>query len=271
MSRKLFLVAMLVLLCQHMTAACADCDRSERTVVYSGKPVPIYLSKEWTEVIFPQSLRAILPEKPTGMVYRESVFHDRLFFSITDPLYFGTVLLEAADGRTYTLRLLGRSGCGDMTDTILDQSNVGSSPPPPPPASSYGHQKTLIEYMIDGDTPPGYTVEEAQGTPAQRLVFAEGLGTVQFYLDKTYRGYNYTGFVLLAVNRGRTPVRVDLQGIDFEGSDIEKTFGHVKQITMQPWDFRLGPAPEYASDSAHPTNEGIVYIVSYNRRQLGGS
>lgn len=252
-----------------LSEARADCSQTDRNVVYAGKPAPVYLAKNvWSTVIFPENLQSILPEKPQGLVYQESVFHDRLFFTVTDPLYFGNVILEGVDGKTYELNILGRDGCADHTVTLMDQAAAAVAPPPPAPAN--GRQKTLLEYMIAGTPPPDYTVEEVPGPPEKRLVYSQGLGTVNFYIDKIYHGYNYTGFVLLAVNQGRTPVRVNIEGIDFGSSELRKTFGRVKQITMEPWDFRLGPAPEYSSDAAHPTNQGIVYIVTYNRSNLGG-
>lgn len=248
----------------------ADCVTADRSAAYAGKPLPFYLSKgEWSLVIFPENLRTILNERPTGVQYREGYFHDRLYFTVTDPLYYGNVTIEGADGKTYELNLLARDGCPDTKLTVLDSAQSSKAPPPSPLAGT-GHEKTLIEYMWDGKAPPDYTVEEVQGTPEQRKVYSQGLGTVEFYLDKIYHGYNYTGFVLLAVNSGRTPVRVDVQNIDFGGEAIRNVFGRVKQITMDPASFRLGPAPEFSSDSAHPSNQGIVYIVSYNRTNLGG-
>jgi hypothetical protein len=271
MNRKHLLRLAAILACTAIPALSqAECVSADRNAVYAGKPTPFYLSKgTWSLVIFPENLRTILLEKQAGVMYREGVFHDRLYFTVTDPLYFGNVTFEGADGKTYELALLARDGCPDTKLTVSDSAQSSKEPPPTPLAGT-GHEKTLIEYMWNGETPPDYTVETVQGTPEQRLVYSQGLGTVQFYLDKIYHGYNYTGFVLLAVNPGRSPVRVDIQNIDFSGEAIRKVFGRVKQITMDPASFRLGPAPEYASDAAQPKNQGIIYIVSYNRTELGG-
>jgi hypothetical protein len=259
-----------LLLMSGVGAAHAECSTADRSAAYAGKPMPFYLAKgAWSLVIFPENLRTILNEHPDGVQYREGYFHDRLYFTVTDPLYFGNVTIEGVDGKTYELNLLARDGCPDTKLTVLDSAQQAKAPPPSPLAGT-GKERTLMDFMVNGTAPPDYTIEEVQGTPEQRLVYTQGLGTVNFYLDKIYHGYNYTGFVLLAVNQGRSPMRVDIQNIDFGGEALRKVFGRVKQITMEPWDFRLGPSPEYASDSAHPTNQGIVYIVSYNRTDLGG-
>lgn len=241
--------------------AYAACERMQRSVAYDGRPVDVRVAKgQFTEVIFPEQLVAVLPEKVQGMSYHENAFPDRLFFAVDDSAYRGIVILQGQSGSSYHVRLNG-AACGDLTVRIDERS---IEPLRPPPATAQRAGKKLIEYMLLGETPPAYSRSKVDVPMPERLVLEQG--SVKFYIDEIYKGLNYTGIVLLAVNEGRVPYRVALEAIDFSTPELREVLGRVTEITMFPYDFRLSPAPEFAADAAHATHQGLVFIVSEARR-----
>ncbi len=236
------------------------CNRASRIATYAGAPVPISVApKHYTEVVFPEPLRGILPERPDGLHYYDNAFSDRLFFSVDDAKYNGLVMLHGQSGNSYHLTLTASAGCADSTVTIASAAQVDAVPP------SYQHRgMKLIEYMMLGQTPPSYARKSYTGARKDRLVLEQG--SVRFYLAETYKGLNYTGFVLEAVNEGRAAYRVALQSMDIDRPEVRDVFGHLVEASMLPADQRLAPAPEYAADAAHPNHQGLVFLVSENRR-----
>lgn len=244
-------------------ASSGNCDRIQRSESFAGKPLDISVSPDqFTEVVFPDELVGILPEQPEGMRYHETPgFADRLFFSVEETDYRGIVILQAEDGTTYHLRLVATEGCADSTVSLLGGE---TKQPSKPPEREQQRGRKLMEYLLLGETPPGYQRERVKGSLNERLVFEQG--SVRFFLEEVYKGYNYKGYVLRAVNEGRVPYRVAIEGIDFTDRGLRQQFGRVSEITMQPYDMRLDPAPEYAADVPNSQHQGLVFIVSENRR-----
>lgn len=245
-------------------AAAEPCDRVQRSATWSGAPLEIAVSPDaYTEVVFPEPLAGILPEREEGLRYFENPFPDRLFFTVDDPGYNAIAIIQGRTGQSYHLRLDARSGCADSTVTILGRGSATVSAVPE--ALQKTTRRKLIEYMILGETPQGYARKQITGDFSDREIIRQG--SVGIYLTETYRGVNYTGYVLLAVNEGRTPFRVALESIDFAARGFTDSVGVVREITMQPYDFRLGPAPEYAADATNPSHQGLIYLVTDNNRR----
>lgn len=253
--------------------AWGDCDRVDRTAVYQGTAIPVYAADDqYAEIKFPEALRGLLPEQPGGISINQASFKDRIFVRTDedDKRYNAQVLVQSASGRSYRLQVIERA-CADGTVSVVDQAPTLDDQPTVSPSNGQepGRQR-LIKYMIRGATPDGYQIEREEGPPQSRLVLEQG--SVAFYLEQVWKGGADTGIVLLAVNRGRTPFRVSIDNIEFGSKAMIDQFGHVREITMMPSDFRLGPAPEFAVDAAHPKNKGLIYIVSNpNRRALNGT
>lgn len=263
---KISCTRLLVALCALLvgqTALASTCDREQRQASFSGKPIEIRVApQQFTEVVFPETLAAVLPEKVEGLRYHENAFPDRLFFTVEEADYRGIVILQGVSGDTYHLRLAGGT-CGDLTVHVTSGANVAPSAPPP---AAQKQGKKLIDYMLLGETPPAYARDKIDTPLPSRLVMQQG--SVKFYLSEIYKGLHYNGLVLMAVNEGRTPYRVALEAIDFATPELREVLGRVTEITMFPYDFRLGPAPEFAADAAHPSHQGLVFIVAEAQRRV---
>ncbi|ULQ48332.1 hypothetical protein JN531_017005 (plasmid) [Flagellatimonas centrodinii] len=252
------------LILSSVAGAAEPCDRVQRSATWSGAPLDIAVSPEaYTEVVFPEPLAGILPEREDGLRYFENPFPDRLFFTVDDPEYHAIAIVQGKTGQSYHLRLDARSGCPDSTVKVLARGTSAVSAVPDELQRST--RRKLIEYMILGETPQGYARKQITGDLSDREIIRQG--SVGIYLTETYRGVNYTGYVLLAVNEGRTPYRVALESIDFAARGLTDAVGLVREITMQPYDFRLGPAPEYAADATDPSHQGLIYLVTDNHRR----
>jgi len=255
-------------------SASADCERRTRTISYAGDPEKVFISPgQFTEVIFPEELAAVLPERPEGLSFHENAFPDRLFFTTEDKAYVGNVILQGASGQSYHLQLLARQGCADTTVTVeragdsktakkAKKQGLGDAGPQDRP------EVRLLRAMVTDQSLRGFDRREADGELGSRMVYEQG--PVALFLHEIYEGRRYTGFILLAVNRGRTPYRVALEALDFQSRRIREAFGRVRKITMEPNDFRLDPAPEFASDAMEASHQGIVYIVSEKTEALRG-
>lgn len=253
--------------------AWSACDRTDRIAVYQGRAVPVYAADDqYAEVKFPEALRGLLPEQPGGISINQAAFPDRIFIRTEEDgsSYNAQVLVQSASGASYRLQVIERA-CADGTVSVVDESPaLAQQQDIPDDSGREPGQQRLIKYMVRGATPSGYQIEQAEGSPQQRLVLEQG--SVAFYLEETWRGAGDMGVVLLAVNRGRTPFRVAIDNIEFGSRELTEQFGHVREISMMPTDFRLDPAPEFAADAAQAQNKGLVYIVSNrNRRTLHGT
>ena len=88
-------------------------------------------------------------------------------------------------------------------------------------------------------------------------------------LHQQFIGERYIGTILEVENTGRSAIRVDIQNINYSDPTIIQTFGRVREITMNPFDFTLGPSPEYVSDLYSSTSRGYIYIVSQKSQNDG--
>lgn len=242
-------------------AAGVACRQDMREVFHDGSPTTVYLStNRWTEVVLPEPAAGYLPNEPQGLDYRENpTFPDRLFFRVKENIYSGTFFVNAQSGETILLQLLARDHCPDSSVQIKY-----TAPPSSEMQRNGGPVKGLLEYMLLDEQPPGYVKQKVPEDERRAAVYKQG--SVVMFLAETYRGTNYTGYVLHAINQGRTPFHINLPAMDFSNPRLVEEFGRVVQITMQPNDFRLGPAPRYAVDELHPKNQGLVYIVAERKR-----
>lgn len=268
---KCWVLGLLVALAPSL--AWSACDRTDRVTVYQGRAIPVYAADDqYAEVKFPEALRGLLPEQPNGISINQAAFPDRIFIRTEQDgkPYNAQVLVQSASGNSYRLQVIERA-CADGTVSVVDESPaLPSSAAASDDSGVEPGKQRLIKYMVRGATPDGYQIEQATGSPQQRLVLAQG--SVAFYLEQIWRGSGDIGVVLLAVNRGRTPFRVAIDNIEFGSRELISKFGHVREISMMPADFRLDPAPEFAADAAQAQNKGLIYIVSNrNRRAHHGS
>lgn len=251
------------------TSRRVDCARAQRVTQFTGEPTTIYVAKgQFTEVVLDQSIRAILADRNDGMRYQfDEGFADRIIFTITDALYESVVTLRVDGRRSVQLALEARPDCADSTVFVDNNSTAGAQRAKAAKVERSSN-RLLIEYMWRGEVPTGYSVEDVEGDYAERLVYKQG--SVHFYASEIWRGKNFTGVVLEAVNLGRTPFKIAVDAINYADPSLRSAFGNVSYVTMNPPDFRLGPAPEFAADAWHPTNRGLMYIVSDNASYTGG-
>lgn len=266
MMKLRFLAAVMAFFSAGTAWSIPECSRAPRDANFENSPVNIYLSQDQvTEVAFPEStLEGVNPEHPEGLVLSRTRIPSKLTFSTKIDTYHGLVTVHGTSGRTYLMRLLARPGCADSFVKMVKPEaqpaqhsmNVSRAP--------HNRPKGLIDYLIDnpseGDIPAPYSLQNFSGTKKSRLVFEQG--SVKAYMYQQWTGPKYVGTILEVENTGRTAIRVDIQNIDYSSPTIVQTFGRVREITMNPYDFTLGPAPEYVSDIYGATNRGLIYIVS---------
>lgn len=245
----------------------AACDRVQRTVEFTGKPVVIYSDPDsWPEVVFPEKIAGRLKETPDGLKDRFAPFSDRIYLKTTNPMYSGYMFVHGQSGKTYTLKILARKGCPDSS-VHISKPFIEDEQSPNTEARPSKLPNGLFERLVRGtpkDKPSGYTEINFNNTLESKLVFRQG--PVEFYIQKVWRGRKYSGTVLMAINQGRTPYYIALEAIDFSSPEVRKAIGKVRKIGMQPIDRRLGAAPEYAVDHFNPQNKGLIYIVSERTR-----
>lgn len=243
----------------------AACERQTRTIVFGSHPAQITLApKEFTQVVFPEPVIGFLPEKPEGLRsfgQDMGVSAERMFFTLTDEKYEGLALVHGKSGRTYHLSIVGRPSCADLT---VNGEIATPKTHKPPSAVELSSGRKLLEYMAMGQEPDSYTRRKVPGTLPERLVFRQG--SVSFFLSEVWEGQNYTGVVLLAVNKGRVPYRVGIEQIDFASPELREVLGRVTEVSMWPYDFRLAPSPEFAADAVHAQNQGLVFVVAENKQ-----
>ena len=105
-----------------------------------------------------------------------------------------------------------------------------------------------------------YEQRDFSGPKDSRKVFEQG--SIKAYMHQQFIGQRYVGTILEVENQGRSAIRMDIQNINYTDPTILQTFGRVREITMNPFDFTLGPSPEYVSDIYGSTHRGYIYIVS---------
>lgn len=246
--------------------AAEECSRAPRKANFEDAPVRVYIGPNAsTEVAFPETtLEGARPEKPEGLIFSRTKIPSKLNFSAEDEIYHGLVLIHGTSGRTYMLNLLSRPNCPDtfvqlVEPEALEPERVASVQQQPS-----RRPKGLIDYLIDhpadDELPINYRAVKFKGPKEDRKVFE--MASLTFYMHKQWVSEQYVGTILEVVNNGRTPFRVDIQNIDYSDPTIREVFGRVRAITMNPFDFRLGPSPEFVSEIYNTTNRGYIYIVS---------
>lgn len=250
-----------------VTPALADeCKRAPRDANFENAPVKIYLSPDQvTEIAFPEaSLEGANPEKPEDLVFNQTRIPSKLSFSTTSNIYHGLLTVHGSSGRTYLIKFLARQGCADSFVRLIKPVERASTVAKTTSSSSGGIKKGLIDYLIDHpsaeDLPMYYEQRDFTGPKESRKVFEQG--SVKAYLHQQFIGQRYIGTILQVENHGRSAIRVDIQNINYSDPTIIQTFGRVREITMNPFDFTLGPSPEYVSDIYSSTHSGYIYIVS---------
>lgn len=253
------LTATIGLLAAASSVGAQTCDRSARESTLGTVPTGIKASTEtYTEVIFPEALRGILPETTKGLVFEQNHLADRLFFQVKDADYNGLITLHGESGESYRIHVQGVESCPDSTVKLNTAKAVKESFVKPPKRGV----RPLMEYMLAGKKPPSYALEYFK-PEEQKLLLKQG--SVHMYPYAIYNGFNYTGLVLRVVNAGRTPFKVALDEIDYSSPEIIEHFGHVKEISMLPADRLLAPQPEFAAEAYNTPHEGLIFIVSYKR------
>lgn len=237
------------------------CNRSPRPVEYLDSPVQVYVSQgQWAEVSFPEnSLEAINFENGKNLKWSKTKLENKLMFSTSSDEYHGFFIVHGQSGKSYLLNLVSKPGC---SDSIVNLTNRAEKTEAATSTSTgkVAKKKSLIQYMIHDDVPSGYRKIAAEGGWPQRLVMETG--SVKWYLKEQLVGSRYIGTTLEVINEGRTPFRVDIQNIDYSSPAFKEAFGKVVEVTMNPFNFRLGPSPEYISEVYANTHRGYVYIVS---------
>jgi hypothetical protein len=253
------LVALLTL--SLATTAGAMCDRNPRELSYYGTPLDIFVSKDVAEVIFKHegNLRGLRPDVTEGLDVHQSPIANKVGMTVTDDAYSSLVRVDAGSGKTYLLNLLSRPDCPDSLVTI----SLGEKEEQQ--AERYytknGKQHGLMTYLALGKRPKGYRVKNFKHVDQQDLLIFKQ-GSVEFYLQEQLIGKRYVGTTYRVVNRGRTPFRVDIENINYSNTQIKKSIGVAREVSMLPTSRRLGPAPEYVSQYFAAANEGLVFVVS---------
>lgn len=256
-----------------LTASAQECNRAPRDANFENAPVKIYLSEnQTTEVAFPEaSLEGANPEKPDDLVFNRTRIPSKLSFSTTSDIYHGLLTVHGSSGRTYLIQFLSRKGCADSFVRMIKPPKESSAAASVSRTQSGDIKKGLIDYLIDHpkaeDLPTYYEQRDFTGPKESRLVFEQG--SIKAYMHQQFVGQRYIGTILEVVNTGRSAIRMDIQNINYSDPTILEVFGRVREITMNPFDFVLGPSPEYVSDIYSATHRGFVYIVSQKENRDG--
>lgn len=247
--------------------------RDPRTLSFVGTPVTVYVTKdERTEVVFPETLVGTLPptqqqteagSSPTGGIdWSRGPANDRIFLMPRIARYNGTMTLHGASGRSYILYI--QSSAQPDISVVIQDGAVGASKQDDE-ESKHPTRGRLIEFLMRGETPPGYSAEVYKGPVERRIVYRQG--PLIIYLVASYTSPRYTGLVLIAENTGPAPIFFPINSLDYKSRELKRAFGDVAEVEMD--NMRLGPAPRYRSDSAVATNQSFLYIVSHKQDPHG--
>lgn len=256
------------------TSVLAECTRKPRELNFENSPNTVYLSDgQYTEVIFPEaSLEGANPEKPEDLIVSRTRIPSKLSFSTESDTYHGLFTVHGTSGRTYLIKFLARKGCADSIVKMVKPSTESVRATVSAPGTSASQvKKGLIDYLIDhpdaDDLPTYYEQRDFEGPRESRLVFEQG--SIKAFMHQQFLGTRYVGTILEVINTGRSAIRLDIQNIDYSDPTIVETFGRIREITMNPFDFVLGPSPEYVSEIYGSTHRGFIYIVSQKEDDRG--
>ena len=248
-----------IMLSQSLSAQ-VGCEREPRRVVYDDKPVTVYVTPgQRADVLFPeQRLKGFYPENRKSLVANPSPIRYKLSFSTTDPLYSGNVVVDGASGKTYHVNLVARADCADSEVAI---ENLPIQNPSHLATDKHGRPKGLMWYLWNDKTPSGYRLKEFDSYSNEDLMVMRQ-GSVDMYLREQVVGGKYVGTTYEVINRGRTSFRFAIENLDYSSATVRETLGVVREVSMNPIDRVLGPAPEYVSDLYSAPHRGLVFVVS---------
>lgn len=250
----------------------AGAYREPRELVFTGTPITVYVAKDRrTEVVFPESLTGMLPPSqqqansdldPTaGMEWSLGPTKDRLFLLPTIEPYNGTMTLHGVSGKSYILYL--QSSTSPDISAIVHNGKLKQEEQLQEEKRTPRHK--LIEFLIRGTTPPGYSRKIYDGPVKNRIVYRQG--SIVIYLQELYSSPNYSGFVLTVENTGRAPVYFPVESVDYTSRQVRKAFGRIWEISIDnPY---LGPKPDNASDVLAAPHQTLMYIASKKQRDDG--
>lgn len=259
-----FLAALVAAAISMPAMANNECNRSPRTIVYTDKPVDVFISNDSqrANISFPEPyLEGISVEVPEGMNFYRTPINNRISFMSEDPMYTGLVTIDGATKKSYIVRLITRPGCADSEVTIQgeplgDRSQAGSTG---------GIKKGLMNYLFDGKLPSGYRQADFSSmSKDERVVFKQG--SLEFTLQSQYIGPKYIGTTYEVVNKGRTATKVAIDQIDYSSPAVRETLGIARQVAMLPSSRILGPAPEFLTEVYADSHRGLLFIVSEKKK-----
>lgn len=280
--RIYFVLVSMVVLGAMVSQAQASCVRQAKSLYYADQTINVYVNDEqWTELIFPGKISGYKPEQSNGPIVKEvpiasknTVFANRVYVKAVKPLFTGTAFFHTDNGLSYHVRFLYRANCADPVVRIKNadtsQHNGANSTTSQYDPRVRKNGLRLIEYLYlyggdpDARLPSGFSRVLAQGNKEDRVILRQG--SLVFYLYETWSSRNLNGFVLQVENEGRIPARVGLEQINVNNPSFIKRFGRIREATMLPTSFRLGPRPEFAVDQLHPKHKGLVFLAAEKSR-----
>jgi len=239
--------------------------RIPRELVFSGTPLTVYVAFEKrTEVVFPERIIGVLPptrmvvkenEAPTeGMEWNKGPNLDRLFLLPQVEGYKGNMTVHGESGRSYILYLVADPS-PDISVVMLD-GKVSQEQQVEQEKKTPRHK--LIEWLMRGETPPGYRRTIPKGSIESRIVYKHG--AIVLYVTEIYESAKQKGIVLIAENTGKTPVFFPVESIDFGSRQARQALGNVKEISIDTPN--LGPHPEFTSGVLDVPHQSYVYLVA---------
>jgi hypothetical protein len=242
-----------------------SCPSPFSTVEYTGEPVRVHISSQVpTQVIFPEATFGGLADVAEGLIVEGTPHPNKLSFQLESEGYSGVFTADAANGQTYVLMLVNAEDCPDRLITIDPPSKASDTRATSSVTYRNKRKLDLMGHMlVYTDIPKGYrSVSFSHLANAERIVMR--YGNVAVKLVEQWVGPRYTGTFFEIENRGRTPFKFDISGINYSDYQVAKTLGDVRQVAMLPTSHVLAPSPEAVSQSYSGTNKGLLYIVSEN-------
>lgn len=239
--------------------------RAPRELVFSGTPVTVFVwFEKRTEVVFPERIVGGLPptrmevngaEAATdGMEWSKGPNLDRLFLLPLVNGYRGTMTIHGESGRSYILYLVADKS-PDIS-VVLQDGKVVQEQLVEQEKKTPRHK--LIEWLMRGETPPGYRRTIPTGSIQSRIVYRHG--AIILYVTELYDSAKQKGIVMVAENTGKTPVFFPVESIDFASRQSRQALGNVREISIDTP--HLGPHPEFTSGVLDVPHQSYVYVVT---------
>ncbi|MEE8058128.1 MAG: hypothetical protein V3T17_09870 [Pseudomonadales bacterium] len=250
-----------LILLSGMLLAQTECDRSPRTVIYTGESFNVYVAnKQAPEVEFPETrLTGLYLEHPENFELDSRAANKITLIAHEDGLH-SIASVDGGSGKTYLFRLIDRPGCADwyvkveLPKPVLQHQLA---------RNRKGNIKSLMHHLFKGKRPNGYRLERyTEYEDKDRMVME--MGSVIMLIAEQWIGPKYTGTTYEIVNRGRSGFKFATDALDYYDDNIKASLGKVREISMYPLDRTLTPAPEYVSDLYSGSHRGLVFVVSEN-------